>query len=159
MVAGIALSALTAVGLNAVVSKNETSTTEIEQAPKSETVHVEVFKEVNDDDWGHTTAENLIMYAVGKGSAEAIAKLNPNDTETTPEDIAELASALAYYDETNHALELASKDGTVVLQPGQELSLEVDVTVTENAKADADQDYVITYEVTDAEYHSPSDAA
>jgi len=99
----------------------------------------------------------MIMYAVGKGSAEAIGNLSPGDTETTPDEITQMVSELSFYDQTTRALELASEDGSVLPQPGQELSMEVDVTVTESSDDETEEDYAISYEVVDAEYQTPSD--
>ncbi|MBC7512118.1 hypothetical protein H7142_00440 [Candidatus Saccharibacteria bacterium] len=124
-----------AYGANELLSDNDT--------PKAEAtvlVHASAKFEGGEEGWGHKTAQNLILYAVGKGAMQT--SVSTMETAADPSSVAEMAESLPVYDQATEALEMAHYND-VVPDVGDILTIEVEVTTN--------SDQNVSYEVVSAE--------
>ncbi|MES2876205.1 MAG: hypothetical protein V4678_01920 [Patescibacteria group bacterium] len=96
----------------------------------------------SEGDWGHGTAENIILYALGEGASKAFAAVQlEGEAPKTPDDVVKAVENLPVYDQANEALEMAGYN-EIVPDDGDKLTIEIAVT--------ADSSGDVSYEVVDA---------
>lgn len=150
-----------ALGITAIANSQESGASkspEVEHRPvASATVHVEGMIKGAEDNWGHDTAEKVLLYGAGKATAEAIKELNPEDTTTTTQDIVEMVNDQERYDKVRDMLEQATERGRLP-QPGDVISTDVTAEVTEVSVTDGEYNYVVEFSASNTEF-SPADSA
>lgn len=158
VVAGVALTALTAAGIVAVASSESGTSNSVETdnvQTTSETVHVSGTVKGSEDNWGHDTAKNILLYGAGKATAAAIAELNPEDSTTTPSDIVDMIKNQDTYDKVSAMLEQAAEAGQLP-QPGDIISSDITATVTEVSSNNGEYNYTVDFSADNTEY-SPAE--
>ena len=128
---------------------------EVKKAPSvSETVHVSDTIKGSEDNWGHDTAEKILLFGAGEATAKAISELNPEDTSTTAGDIVEMIKDQERYQKVRDMLEDAAEDGQIA-QPGDIISSDITATVTEAPSNDGEYNYVVDFKAENTQYDSP----
>ena len=157
---GAVLTGAVALGIAAIASSQESDTSktpESEQHPTAEaTIKVEGMIKGAEDNWGHDTAEKVLLYGAGKATAEAITQLNPDDTTTTANDIVEMVESQERYEKVRDMLEQAAKSGQLP-QPGDVIKADVVAKVTEVSHTDGEYNYVVDFEAQNTEFGPPED--
>lgn len=157
---GSVATGVVALGIAAIANSQESGTSpnpETEQRPvASATVHVEGMIKGAEDNWGHDTAEQVLLYGAGKATAEAIKELNPDDTTTTVDDIVEMIEDQETYDKVRDMLEQAAESGQLP-QPGDVISADVTAEVTEMPETDGEYNYVVDFSAKNTEFNPPED--
>lgn len=149
-----------ALGVAAIANSQESGASknpEAEQRPvASATVHVEGMIKGAEDNWGHDTAEKVLLYGAGKATAQAIKELNPEDTTTTANDIVEMINDQERYDKVRDMLEQAAENGQLP-QPGDVISTDVIAKVTEMSATDGEYNYVVDFSAENTEFGPAED--
>jgi hypothetical protein len=156
---GSVMTGAVALGIAAIANAEQSATPnhEAEARPSaSSTVHVEGQIKGAEDNWGHDTAEKVLLYGAGKAAADAIKKLNPEDTTTTPNDIVEMIEDQETYDKVRGMLEQAAEDGQLP-QPGDIISTDVTAEVTEMSAHDGEYNYVVDFSASNTEFNPAED--